>query len=1461
MNNNNRGHIFISHSSKDDEFVKELRIALEALNIVVWADSRELSSGKLSPEIIKAINASQHFIVVVSPDAVGSSWVRNEVREALKLEQEREDYKVIPVLISDTDKSFLGALFGDDEDDEPLAAIVANKSGGLLEAMPRILAALGERLPDDYQPIQEVEARPVEELILELNDPNVRLEEGKRLVTATATLSYEPADSRKPKVESRRFTFTAPLGPIEIDDLRWYLESYYIWPVGEFKKRAERIEEQLPKWGQDLYKAGLKASANQEALNAWNNAADSAERCFSVLVDSDLPDGASEEEQAVSNEAASVLLSLPWELLHDDRSYLFSGRKPVRVRRRLPNRVELDVAVTGLPIRILLVSPRPEDEHAGYIDHRVSARPLIEAVENLGELVSVTVLTPPTFSALEETLAQTADGGKPFDVVHFDGHGVYNPEHGLGGLCFEDPNDVHKLHGRRMAFVDAKAMAEMMRDHRIPLVFLEACETARTEDDPTASVAASLLKEGVTSVVAMSHSVLVETAKRFVQAFYRELAGGKRVGSAMLAGQRVLNRNTYRGKVMGAGELHLQDWFVPVLYQEKRDPQLSTVLTPQVIQQLQQKQRELSLGALPEAPPHKFIGRSRELLALERLLHDHPYAVVRGQGGAGKTALAIELARWLVRTGRYQRAAFVSMETYQDVRSVLDSLGHQLLPEGEGYSVAGYSSLKEALQPVQRALTDHPTIIVLDNLESVLPDATGKSPPEAAPVGELFDLCQELQDADPATRLIFTSREPLPEPFDNRKQERVLGALSEKDAIELVSSVMTQNGLTPKATDPGKTPDEITDLVEAANRHARALVLLAQEISVRGVQATTENMHTLMADLHSRYPDDREKSLYASVELSLRRLPSDVREQIQPLAVFHGGASLFVFHHALGIDPKDTSTISNIANALIEVGLAENMGDNHLRLDPALPPYLLGEMKEGEQEGMRERWAEGMTQLTGFLLQQAFRDARLAAHLTLLELPNLLAMLEWVQGRMAPEEVVSLASYMEILLAKLGRPRALAQVVRVREKASGELGEWSHARFLAGSGTIDRLLDGGDLQAAYATAQQLLQQSLAAGEDSYPGANYNTAWAHFKLGRVLRISGSAETALQPLAEAERRFQILADAGNTDAEGMASVAITERAGCLMALGRLDDAAEAYEDTIRRDEKRNAIRDVAVGKGNLGTVRIYQQRYDEALKAHVEARNIFESLGEPGHVAVAWHMIGVVHREAGQHDQAEQAYRQSLAIKVQQKNRSGEASSLGELGSLYYDMGRLEEAVTFYRQAADVYAELRDLAKEGIVRNNMADTLIKLGRYDEARRELHRAIECKKPYGHAAEPWTTWAILHDLEQATGDTQAAAQAREQAIGSYLAYRRDGGVSQSNRIQLCALVAQAIQQKDTTQAEQRLAQILGQDVDPRIKTMIAKLQAILNGDRNPALAEDPGLYYMDAVELQLLLEGLKEL
>jgi tetratricopeptide (TPR) repeat protein len=1372
-------HLFISHSSKDDHIVKTLRDILELHGQLPWVDSRQLTGGDdLNATLESSIRTARHFLVVISIDALSSAWVQREVRLAQEVAPQRTDgYKVISLVLPGVQPGLLNLLFPR----EPVHIFVANTPTGLIEAMPKLFAALDEQLPDDWEPGDIVQVEPVAELILELTDPHIAEHDGVRRAAATAALTYHPADHSR-SITSRRYAFTAPLGPVELEDIRWYIESYYRWPSGVFKERAEKTEQALPVWGNALYAAVLGGASDREPLEAWRCYTGS--RRLSVQVDADPPEDTSADDTVRFRAAASDLLSLPWELLHDGTGYLSQGANGVRVRRRLPNRKRTTILRADLPIRVLLVSPRPEvaadGRDVGYLDHRSSALPLVQAVENLGEgLVKVDMLQPPTFPALKAALQRAKAANDPYEIVHFDGHGVYDRQVGLGALCFEDPRDSRTLGRRRLRLVHATELAAELRAYGVPLVYLDACQTAQATADPKASVAAKLLEEGVGSVVAMSHTVLVETARRFVEPFYRSLAEGQRVGDAMLAGQEALYGNPYRFKIMGAGDLALQDWFVPVLYQDEDDPQLFSVKVGEAAARLARKRRELRLGNLPPPPEHTFIGRSRMLLHLERLLEQEPYGVIRGSGGMGKTVLATELTRWLVRSGCFARAAFVSVESHnvQDIKGVLDAIGRQLVPH---YTVAQYGNdLAAALQPVERALRDAPTVILLDNMESVLPDHAGHNPAGVADVTALLALCQKLLAAADRCRLLFTSRERLPQPFAGTTNTIELGRLSTHEAIQLVEQVMAQNGWEPPISDNARTPEEVAELVETVNCHPRALVLLAREVAA-GVRATTHNVAQLMAKLEAQNQGDRENSLYASVELSLRRLPLEVRERVNRLAVFHGGGHLAIMAMVMGLETDRTQAMADL---LVGVGIAELQEYHYLRLDPALPAYLkLGQSPE-QLADLEATWAEAMMQLVDFLYEQLFKDSTLALRLTLLELPNLLALLDrlgWqVEADRAVAEAVSnTARKMEQLLGPLGRPQALARAVAVRERAAAVIPTWGHARFENERLLIERLLQQGQLQPAYDKAQALLEKAKAGGPIAYSGADYDLAMAYFFLGRILNQGGQAAPAFDLLIEVQRRFEALGERG----ERMAAVTLTEQADCLTALGRLDEAAEKYEEAIEWDEKRESFRDVAVGKGQLADVLRKQGLYAEALAAHNEARTIFEQQNEPAMVANAWHQIGMVHQDAGHDDEAETAYRRALEIRTQMNNRAGQGASLLQLGNLYDDhLDRPKEAVIFYRQAADIYVDLGDLRGEGVVRSNIAKTLLKLTWYEEARPEIMRAIACKSPFGHVAGPWTSFSILHQIEVATRNHAAAQAAWQQARAAYLAYRLQGGYAQA--------------------------------------------------------------------------------
>ena len=153
----------------------------------------------------------------------------------------------------------------------------------------------------------------------------------------------------------------------------------------------------------------------------------------------------------------------------------------------------------------------------------------------------------------------------------------------------------------------------------------------------------------------------------------------------------------------------------------------------------------------------------------------------------------------------------------------------------------------------------------------------------------------------------------------------------------------------------------------------------------------------------------------------------------------------------------------------------------------------------------------------------------------------------------------------------------------------------------------------GRMREAFAGAQQLLQRARAAGEQAYPGADYDLAMACFLLARVLRTAGGSEQALRLLDEAHQHIRGLRKAGTRTRCGTDGVRLLHgtKAPVFFDSGRLDKAAAAYEEFVHRAEKLTADRDVAVGKGQLATVRVEQRRYGEALAAYKEAQNGFRS----------------------------------------------------------------------------------------------------------------------------------------------------------------------------------------------------------------------------------------------------------
>jgi hypothetical protein len=134
-------------------------------------------------------------------------------------------------------------------------------------------------------------------------------------------------------------------------------------------------------------------------------------------------------------------------------------------------------AVGGQRLRVLMVISRPAG--TGDVGYRMIARPLLHRLDAVRGAVELVVLRPPTLQALVDTLAGARAAGKPFQVVHFDGHGALTGQRAWMGaplgfdadaggvLVFEKP-------GGGAEEVAAEKVAAVLGAARVPVVVLNA---------------------------------------------------------------------------------------------------------------------------------------------------------------------------------------------------------------------------------------------------------------------------------------------------------------------------------------------------------------------------------------------------------------------------------------------------------------------------------------------------------------------------------------------------------------------------------------------------------------------------------------------------------------------------------------------------------------------------------------------------------------------------------------------------------------------------------------------------------------------------------------------------------------------------------------------------------------------------------------------------------------------------
>ncbi|HVR33642.1 MAG TPA: adenylate/guanylate cyclase domain-containing protein [Acidimicrobiia bacterium] len=570
-----------------------------------------------------------------------------------------------------------------------------------------------------------------------------------------------------------------------------------------------------------------------------------------------------------------------------------------------------------------------------------------------------------------------------------------------------------------------------------------------------------------------------------------------------------------------------------------------------------------------------FVGRSQELADLDKLIRSNRLVTLTGEGGIGKTRLALRSASML-------RGLFPDGIWAIELSSVTNE-------GGVSSHVAGSLGIRPAEGSLLEAITEHfrplRTLLVLDNCEHVLSDVV-------ALVVHLSRRCPDLT-------ILTTSRERIGVPGEIVHRVPPM-MFPDSDVSAVVAPRYDAVRLFVERANlvaPGFRLDETNvQHVSEICRRLDGLPLAIELAAAKSASITPAEMAGGLAHnldlLDRRGPDgDRHRTLRAAARWSVQLLDPNEQLLFKALSVFRGG---FDTDAVAAVTEQEQTEVLAGMSSLADKSLIRRhpTGARFQMLEP-LRVFAGEELAGAPAQGVHDRHALYFADLA----EEAFRakeSDRLGRWLDQLEADqdNIHAALEW-----------SLEEGQHAVALRL----ATGASVLWKQRGQGAEGRRRLERALAVDGGADSLrarghFAAGDLAAdigEIASAREHLQTALRLGREL--GDKGTAAWSLARLASIPHKEGDLATACDLFEEALAAARVAGDdLILSHVLASLSLVVADR-GDVERAGRLAD-----ESIVRSRATANtyAVADALLAAGeitlNHGSVADARRRIEEALE---------------------------------------------------------------------------------------------------------------------------------------------------------------------------------------------------------------------------------------------------------------------
>lgn len=730
-----------------------------------------------------------------------------------------------------------------------------------------------------------------------------------------------------------------------------------------------------------------------------------------------------------------------------------------------------------------------------------------------------------------------------------------------------------------------------------------------------------------------------------------------------------------------------------------------------------------------------FVGRARELLALERLVcAPAPRLItIAGSDGSGKTRLVRQFLEW-----RQDDAA--QCDEFAD--------GLLLLPANLAHSPDELVTLissalkldtpdigQSSAQHLAEALATRRVLLILDDLDPGLARTL---------------LAQWLSTTD-AVKFLVTARAPL--------------AIAQEYVITLAGLPLPPAAASSAAIDEAAASRcfldaaamRLTAPYSAATRRAIAEVCrllggLPLALQLAGALTTVYTYDEMARLLHERLARAHfgasapEAALRAMFELVWEQLDAWLQRAYLRLASFACSFSAETASAAAFVTPSHLATLQR-------VGLVEPCDEGaRFQLHPMLRRLAHERLDASTARTTAYRWH-------GDYFARFVRE-----HSTLgcdHSMPARLARLatEIVEIRTAFERAVRQQRW-EVVTA-MALPMAHFYALR----GPREEGHRLLSRALAQAAGL-----AGAVGAALHTARAMVNNRNAAYRDALADARLALrldpadrevgAFAEAEWGRAafhLAAYGEARLHL------ERALHLAQSAGLAEVEARA---LTVLGLTLLYSGEYERGVQLTYAALHFSRKHHLPLDEARLLNQLGMVFYYQGRYTTAQQHYLHAQQTAEAIGDAATTVAALISIGAVAQQLGDYQEAAQQYNAALRLMQTSGERTQEAVVLADLGLVAHQCGEHQRALHHLASAEQLAFKRGQRDVEAFALTSKGHALATAGAWDDAEDCFGRALQLRQLLGQTQQTMEPLAGLVQVAVARGDTTAALALTERML-----------------------------------------------------------------------------------------------